>query len=166
MWHRKRKLKYTGSVVLGLNDALVELTGALAGFSFALQNTRLIAVLGVITGVAAALSMASSEYLSIRSDSHDGHHPVRAAIYTGIAYMTVVILLIIPFFVFSHYLVSLLMTLIIGLAIIVAFTFYISRANKLSFWKRFLEMAGISFGVALISFIIGYLVRIYAYNII
>ncbi len=162
---RRKKLKYTGSVVLGLNDALVELTGALAGFSFALQDTRLIAMLGVITGVAAALSMASSEYLSIRTDNH-GHHPVRAALHTGIAYMAVVILLVTPFFIFSHYLASMLTTLVVGLVIIAAFTFYISRANKLSFWKRFLEMAGISFGVALISFIIGYLIRIYAYNII
>ena len=37
----EERLRYVGSMVLGLNDALVELTGSLAGFTFALQNTRL-----------------------------------------------------------------------------------------------------------------------------
>ena len=39
----EERLHYVGSMVLGLNDALVELTGSLAGFTFAMQNTRLIA---------------------------------------------------------------------------------------------------------------------------
>jgi len=64
----EERLRYIGSMVLGLNDALVELTGALAGLTFALQNTRLIAMAGLITGTAASLSMASSEYLSTKSE--------------------------------------------------------------------------------------------------
>ena len=40
----EERLQYVGSMVLGLNDALVELTGSLAGFTFAMQNTRLIAL--------------------------------------------------------------------------------------------------------------------------
>ena len=56
------RLKYVGSMVLGLNDALVELTGTLAGLSLALQDTKLIALSGLITGISATLSMMSSEY--------------------------------------------------------------------------------------------------------
>jgi VIT1/CCC1 family predicted Fe2+/Mn2+ transporter len=70
--------------VLGLNDALVELTGALAGLTLALQNGQLIALTGLITGTAAALSMAASEYLSVRAEG-ERTNPARAAIYTGIA---------------------------------------------------------------------------------
>jgi hypothetical protein len=44
----EESLRYAGSVVLGLNDALVELTGALAGLTLALQNTQLIALSGLI----------------------------------------------------------------------------------------------------------------------
>ena len=55
----EERLQYMGSVVLGLNDALVEFTGALAGFTLALNDTKLIALTGSITGIAAALSMAS-----------------------------------------------------------------------------------------------------------
>jgi vacuolar iron transporter family protein len=39
----EERLKCVSSVVLGLNDAFVEMTGTLAGLSFALQDTRLIA---------------------------------------------------------------------------------------------------------------------------
>ena len=40
----EERLVYAGSIVLGLNDALVELTGALAGLTLALQNVKLIAL--------------------------------------------------------------------------------------------------------------------------
>ena len=53
----KLRLEYMGSVVLGLNDALVEFTGALAGFTLALSDSRLTALTGSITGIAAALSI-------------------------------------------------------------------------------------------------------------
>ena len=85
----EERLQYAGSVVLGLNDALVELTGALAGLTLALQNGKLIALSGLITGIAASLSMAASEYLSTRSEETK-KEPVRAAIYTGIDYMVTV----------------------------------------------------------------------------
>jgi demethoxyubiquinone hydroxylase (CLK1/Coq7/Cat5 family) len=45
----EERLRYAGSIVLGLNDALVELTGALAGLTLALQNSRLIAMTGLIS---------------------------------------------------------------------------------------------------------------------
>ena len=67
----EERLKFVGSMVLGLNDALVELTGTLAGLTFALKNTRLIALAGLITGIAASLSMAASEYLSSRTEQEN-----------------------------------------------------------------------------------------------
>ena len=92
----EERLRYAGSVVLGLNDALVELTGALAGLTLALQNVKLIALSGLITGIAASLSMAASEYLATRSENTE-KHPVRAAVYTGIAYIITVTLLVLPY---------------------------------------------------------------------
>lgn len=86
----EKKLKYVGSIVLGLNDALVELTGALAGFTLALQNTRLIAVTGLITGVAAALSMGASEYLSTKTTEDHDKNPLTASFYTGLTYLVTV----------------------------------------------------------------------------
>jgi vacuolar iron transporter family protein len=156
----EERLEYAGSVVLGLNDALVELTGALAGLTLALQNTKLIALSGLITGIAAAMSMAASEYLSTRSED-TGKHPVRAAVYTGIAYIVTVFLLILPYLLFENYFFNLGWALVTAAIIIAVFNYYISVAKDEPFRERFLEMAGLSFGVAVFSFIIGYLIRIW-----
>ncbi|NBC83415.1 MAG: rubrerythrin family protein [Bacteroidetes bacterium] len=155
---KEKQLNYIGSIVLGLNDALVELTGALAGLTFALQNTHLIAIAGLITGIAASLSMAASEYLSNRADGNNDK-AIASAIYTGIAYISTVALLVIPYFIFSHFLMCFFMTLSIAIFIIFVFNYYISVAKGFSFKKRFFEMAVISLGVAALSFGIGVLVR-------
>ena len=152
-------LNYVGSIVLGLNDALIELTGVLAGLSFALQNTRLIAVAGLITGIAAALSMAASEYLSQKEDGNE--NPIRSAVYTGLTYIATVAFLIAPYLIFSNYLICLSVTLVIALLIIMAFTYYISVAKDLPFKRRFIEMALISLSVAALTFVIGVLVKKY-----
>jgi VIT1/CCC1 family predicted Fe2+/Mn2+ transporter len=154
----EERLQYAGSVVLGLNDALVELTGALAGLTLALQNEKLIALSGLITGIAASLSMAASEYLSTRSEK-TSKHPVRAAVYTGIAYITTVTLLILPYLLFKNYYLDLVIALTTAVVIIAIFNYYISVAKGESFRARFLEMAGLSLSVAAFSFVIGYFIR-------
>lgn len=151
-------LQYAGSVVLGLNDALVELTGALAGLTLALQNVKLIALSGLITGIAAALSMAASEYLSTRSEE-TSKQPARAAIYTGIAYIITVILLILPYLLIKNYYIDLAVALVTAVLIIAGFNYYISVAKDEPFRPRFIEMAGLSLGVAALSFVLGYFIR-------
>lgn len=151
-------LRYTGSIVLGLNDALVELTGALAGLTFALQNTRLIAMTGTVTGIAAALSMAASEYLSTGAEEGE-REPLKAALYTGIAYIATVLALILPYLLFTHYGVCLAITLAIAILIIAFFNYYISVARGAPFRRRFFEMAALSLSVAAVSFGIGFLLR-------
>ena len=154
----EERLRYAGSIVLGLNDALVELTGALAGLTLALQDVKLIALSGLITGIAASMSMAASEYLSTRSED-TSKHPVRAAIYTGIAYIITVALLVLPYLLFDDYILDLIITLTIAVVIIAVFNYYISVAKGESFRARFTEMAGLSLGVAVVSFVIGYFIR-------
>lgn len=157
----EERLRYAGSVVLGLNDALVELTGALAGLTLALQNGKLIALSGLITGIAASLSMAASEYLSTRSEQTD-KHPVRAAVYTGIAYIMTVSLLVLPYLISPEtYLIDLVIALTTGVIIIAVFNYYVSVAKGESFRERFTEMAVLSLSVAAFSFGIGYLIRMW-----
>ena len=157
---KEKKLDYVGSIVLGLNDALVELTGTLAGLTFALQNTRLIAVAGLITGIAASFSMAASEYLSTKSEG-DGSNALASSIYTGLAYIGTVIILILPYLLFTNYFVCLAMTLAFAILVILFFNYYIAIAKKLNFKKRFWEMFSISMGVAAFTFGIGYLIRMF-----
>ena len=157
----EERLQFVGSMVLGLNDALVELTGTLAGLTFALKDTRLIALAGLITGIAASLSMAASEYLSTRAEQ-ESNRALKSALYTGGAYVFTVAFLVLPYLVFTNYLVSLAFTIAAAILIILVFNFYISVARDLPFRERFLEMAGISLGVAVISFLIGYLIRLFS----
>lgn len=154
----EERLRYVGSMVLGLNDALVELTGTLAGLTLAFQNTRLIGMAGLITGIAASFSMAASEYLSTKSEEN-AQDPLKAAVYTGGAYVLTVVFLIFPYFLLPSYFCSLGLTVFNALLVILVFTFYTSVARDMPFRKRFSEMALLSFGVAGLSFGIGFLVR-------
>jgi VIT1/CCC1 family predicted Fe2+/Mn2+ transporter len=156
----EKKLDYVGSIVLGLNDALVELTGTLAGLTFALQNTRLIAIAGLITGIAASFSMAASEYLSTKSEGN-GENALSSSIYTGLAYIFTVIVLILPYLLFTNYFICLGMTMTFAVLVILFFNYYIAVAKDLDFKKRFWEMFTISMGVAAFTFGIGYLIRVF-----
>lgn len=153
------KLKYIGSIVLGLNDALVEILGTLAGLTFALQNNRLVALAGVIAGIAGALSMASSEYLSNKSEGKvEG--AVKSAVFTGIAYIVAVVFLVAPYLLLASPWGSLIWAVLDSILIVFIFTYYTSVANDQPFKRHFWEMVVLSTVVGLISFGLGYLARI------
>ena len=155
----EERLQYVGSMVLGLNDALVELTGSLAGFAFALQNTRLIALSGLIVGISATFSMASSEFLAARSEGRTD--ALKSCSYTGIAYLLTVIALITPYLIFpgTQFIPALICMLAVVILIIAGFTYYTSVAQDQPFGSRFLEMALISVSVAVLSFVVGILAK-------
>ncbi len=151
----EERLQYVGSMVLGLNDALVELTGSLAGFTFAMQNTRLIALSGLIIGISATFSMASSEFLAAKSEGRDD--ALKSCAYTGTAYLVTVVLLILPYLLLgnSQYILALVLMMLTVILIIAGFTYYTSVAQDQPFKSRFAEMAIISISVAVISFFVG-----------
>lgn len=153
----EERLQYVGSMVLGLSDALVELSGTLAGLTFALQNTRLIALSGLITGISATLSMASSEYLSAKNSGEP--NALKSSMYTGIAYVITVTCMVLPYLLLQNYIAALVIMLAVVVLVILLFTYYTSVAKDLPFGKRFLEMAVISLSVVAISFVIGILVK-------
>ncbi len=164
----EERLRYSGSVVLGMSDALVELTGALAGLTFALQDLNLVALAGLITGIAAAFSMGASEYLSSRAEKK-AESAVKAAFFTWISYLLTVLLLVAPFLIFQAdspefhglgpHVQALMCTFAAGLLIVALFNFYLSVIEEVSFRSRFLEMAGILGVVSLISYGIGIALR-------
>ena len=161
LYHRldEERLHYIGAMVLGLNDALVELTGAIAGVTFALANTRLVALTGIITGVSATFSMAASNYLAERADNNP--KALKSSIYTGMAYLITVALLVLPYLLFpTHmYVVAFAVMIVTVIFIIMFFNYYISVAKEEPFLKNFVTMAVISLSVAVISYIIGILAK-------
>ena len=162
---KKRVRKYLGSIVLGLNDALVELIGALSGLTLALQNSKIIVISGLITGIAASLSMGASEYLSTKAETFtkknlNKKNPITAASYTSLAYFATVLFLIFPYLILANIYYSLAWALLNGVIVIFVFTHYAYVEKGHIFQSKFLEMLFISFGVAIISFGFGYLIRI------
>ncbi|MBQ2916589.1 MAG: VIT1/CCC1 transporter family protein [Clostridia bacterium] len=151
----EERLHYIGAMVLGLNDALVELTGAIAGVTFALANTRLVALTGIITGVSATFSMAASNYLAERADNNP--KALKSSIYTGMAYLVTVALLVLPYLLFPihMYVAAFAVMIATVIFIIMFFNYYISVAKEEPFLKNFATMAVISLSVAVVSYIIG-----------
>ncbi len=151
----EERLHYVGAIVLGLNDALVELTGTIAGLTFALANNRLVALSGIITGVSATLSMAASNYLSQRAEGNA--KAFTSSLYTGVAYLLTVVLIVLPYLLLPNelYVMAFVIMICSVVLIILGFNYYISIAQGTPFFKRFGEMVLISLGVAALSFAIG-----------
>lgn len=154
----EERLRYAGSIVRGLNEALVELTGALAGFTLALQHTRLVALIGIISGIATSLSMAASEYLATKTEE-TALKPIKASLYTSTAHIITVVFLIFPYLLFTNIFLALGVTIINAIIAIFIFTYYLSVTRDLSLKTRFLEMIVVSLGIAGLTFIIGLLAR-------
>ncbi len=151
----EERLKYVGAMVLGLNDALVELTGTIAGITFALTSTKLVALAAIITGGAATLSMAASNYLAERAkQSTDA---IKSSVYTGMAYLVTVVVLVLPYLLLpdEYYITAFAVMIFLVIVIIFSFNFYLAIVQDLSFWPKFTEMAVISLGVAVLSFALG-----------
>lgn len=156
---KDERLEYAGAIVLGLNDALVEFTGTLAGLTFAFADNKTVGATGIIMGIAASLSMAASGYLASREDDISETNPITSAIYTGFSYIITVLFLVFPYFIQDDPYIALAGMLSLAIGIIGLYTYYISVAKDIPFKNRFWEMVTISLGVSVLSFGIGTLVK-------
>lgn len=159
---RETRLDFVGAIILGMNDALVEITGSVAGFTLSMSNSRMIAIAGLITGISATLSMAASEFMAERSGGNI-KKATTAAVFTGFSYILTVILLVLPFFLLpnNQYMMALLITVAVSVVIIFSFTFYMDVAKKIGFKQRFWEMIAVCLGVSAFTFFIGFVVKAY-----
>jgi len=149
----KKCFQYTGALVLGMHDALVELSGIIAGLTFAIEDRRIIIMTGAIAAVAASLSMAAANYQAQRADNNPA--ALTAAFYTGLMYVTTSAMLIFPFTVIPNRFWALGMMGMIAVLIIFGFNCAMGYATGRPFIKRFVEMLSICVGVSIASFIIG-----------
>jgi VIT1/CCC1 family predicted Fe2+/Mn2+ transporter len=149
------RVRYLGAAVLGLNDALVELTGALTGLVSSISDTRLIGFTAFVVGFAASLSMAASNFLSEGMSDDPDLRPGKAATYTGVAYILVVIGLVVPFFLLAERVVALAISWVLAILVIVAFAYYSAVLQDVSFRRRAGQMLLLGLGVAVLSFGIG-----------
>jgi VIT1/CCC1 family predicted Fe2+/Mn2+ transporter len=156
----EKRLDYISLMIQGLNDALIELFGELAGFSFALQNPTLIGFAGLISGIANFLSSSASEielYLSKKSE--ENKETLKTSLYEGTIYLFTIFFLITPFFLLTNYYNALLITTVTSFFIIILFTFYVSVVREVSLKKMFSTMFVVTAGIASLSFAIGWIAK-------
>jgi VIT1/CCC1 family predicted Fe2+/Mn2+ transporter len=115
------------------------------------------------------MSMAASAFLSARAGAEacnktdeaqsDKECAIKTAMYTGIAYIATVFLLVSPYALLSSPTTALVVMLLTALGIIAFFNFYLSVARDTAFRRGFTVMAGISTFVAIVSYTFGYFLR-------
>ena len=148
-------LKHMGSMVLAINNSIQEITGIVVGLTFAIANSIMIGKTALISGMAATLAMVASEYLSQKAESEDPGAPKKAALYTGMIYLSVVAFLVTPFFIFGNHYIALSVSIAAVVIIVSIFTFFMSVVKGLVFRKALAEVSLITSGVVLLSFFIG-----------
>jgi VIT1/CCC1 family predicted Fe2+/Mn2+ transporter len=151
----KKDFDYRGSIILGMHDAIVSLTGLIAGLGLTFTDRDVIILSCIISSITASLSMGAANYLAVKSNNQK--YALYAACYTAAAYMTTCVLLVLPFFVFLNRIVALLSVFIITVLIIYFFNriFY----TKYQFNRHFYEMLAICLGVSVIAFAIGQMAK-------
>jgi VIT1/CCC1 family predicted Fe2+/Mn2+ transporter len=153
---KEKRIAYIGFIVLGLADAIVEITGTHAGFLGVTGSTLIAGVSGVIVGFAAAISMASASYLQAKQDTEKS--PLTSAFATGISYLCSVICLALPYFLIRTMLVAFVTSTSVGILLIAGFTFYGAIVFDRKFWGEFGEAVALMLGTAGATFFVGTIV--------
>lgn len=146
-------VKYMSFIVLGLADAIVEITGVHAGFLGVTSSTLIAGVAGLIVGFAAAISMASAAYLQAKHDVK--RSPMISAITTGASYICAVAFLALPYFLTHDMIYAFTGSLILAILLTAAFTFYGAVINDKSFSREFIESTALIMGTAAATFLFG-----------
>ncbi len=153
MRHQNNDFNPIGATVLGMHDALVSLTGLIAGIAFTIPHRRDIILTAIIASITAALSMAASNYLAARAGNVSC--ALRTGALTGAAYMITCIFLILPFCVTSNRGLALCATFAIAIIIIFAFNFIVGNIQRKSWWRNAIEMFLVCATISGAAFIIG-----------
>lgn len=142
---------YRGAMILGMHDAIVSLTGLIAGLGLTFSDRDVIILSCIISSITASLSMGAANYLAVKATNQQ--HAIYAALYTASAYMLTCVILILPFFVFTNRTAALLSVGVLVILIIYLFNLVFFRHNR--FYKHFYEMLLICLSVSLVAFLIG-----------
>ena len=150
-------VRQLGSIALGVSDAIIELTGVLAGFAGYTGSPVQVAAAGLIVGVSAALSMAAAAYSQAKHER--GKSPPAAAAFTGLFYMLTVLALVAPLLLGVPTIIGVALSLVCALAILAAFSFYSAVVMEKPFLREYLENAAVVMTVSLVGYVFGQTVK-------
>jgi len=146
-------VQYISFVVLGLADALVEISGIHAGWLGLFDKTEIAGLAGVIAGGAASLAMASAAFAQAKQ-GFKGSAKL-SAIYTGVFYFITAVILATPYFLTANMILALGTSLTLAVIILAMTTWYSIVIQQKPFLKDFLEILAILFGATIVVFALG-----------
>src|SRR5712691_1114390 len=145
-------------VVLGLADALVEITGIHAGSLGIYNSTEISGLAGVVAGAAASLAMSSAAFAQAKQGFTGSAR--LSAVYTGVSYFITAVILATPYFLTPSQVVALSASLVLAVIIVASITYYSSVISGKGFARDFLEILGIMFGTTVVLYLLGSFIRI------
>ncbi len=167
-------LKYTRSMILGLNDGIVEVLAAVSGFAALAAAPGIVVIGGIVVGISGTLSMTGGAYLAakshtiVSSDSGDKtkeSEPLAEAYYTGVLYIIGALVPILPFLAgFGSY-IGILFAIILATVVLSIASAVISVIGGTSIKRGAIEMVLISLIASLSTTFLGTIAHIY-FNII
>lgn len=147
------RVRYLGAITLGISDALVELTGIYTGSLGAFENTMSAGLTGILAGIAASISMAVASYTQAKNEGR--MKPWRAALYTFTSYITVALLLALPYLVSKSILVAFTFMLFIAISIVAYMSFYTAVLYNRYYVRELVETTLLLLGVSIILYVLG-----------
>jgi vacuolar iron transporter family protein len=156
---QENRVKYMSFIVLGLADAVVEISGIHAGSLGIYGETKLAGLAGIIAGMAASVAMASAAFAQAKQGFQGSAK--WSAIYTGVSYMITAIFLALPYFLTGSMVWALGTSLVIGVMLVALMTFYDTIISARPFKRQFGEIAIIILAASAALFAIGTLVGQY-----
>lgn len=151
------RLRYLGFIVLGLSDAIIEVTGVHAGFLGVSHRPLAAGIAGLIVGFAASISMASAAYLQAKQNPSVSA-PL-SALYTGLSYIAAVVLLALPYFFFRSMGAAFWGSVLLAILCILGFVYYSAVVFERPFRQEALESLSVLAATALLSYGFGELLR-------
>lgn len=151
-------IRYISFIVLGLADALVEITGIHAGSLGIYDITEYAGIAGVTAGAAASLAMASAAFAQAKQGFHGSAR--LSATYTGISYFITAIILAAPYFLTPSMIYALGTSLFLAVVVLALISYYSTVISGKPFLRDFVEMLLIMFGVTVALYFFGHFIRV------
>lgn len=146
-------VRYISFVVLGLADALVEISGIHAGWLGLFDKTEIAGLAGIIAGGAASLAMASAAFAQAKQGWQGSAR--LSAVYTGVSYFITAVMLATPYFLTSTMLLALGTSLTLAVVILAITTWYSIVIQQKFFLRDFVETLAILFATTIVVFLLG-----------
>jgi VIT1/CCC1 family predicted Fe2+/Mn2+ transporter len=151
-------VRYIAFVILGLADALVEVSGIHAGSLGIYDVTEIAGLAGIVAGGAASIAMASAAFAQAKQGFQGSAS--RSAVYTGVFYFVAAVSLATPYFLTQNMIDALTSSLAVAIIMLAVVTYYSCVISGKPFARDFAEILAILLGATVALFLFGTFIRV------